>query len=184
MEIRTKDKIFLAVFLPVAIIGAYAYLWRMDAAKSIASLADSHANLVAVEDFPMEERIRKARLSEAEQELELERALPLAEQKVVADAAASVAMREREVMKVFADAGLAVMRCDATSENHADASAAALSATGLCPAPVRRRYTLDGTYPAVKRALDAFCRARMAVIPESLVMRPSGFARWALEISL
>ena len=184
MEIRTKDKIFLAVFLPLAIIGAYVHFWRMDAAKSLAALEASHAQLVAVEDFPLEERIRKARLAEAEQQLENERAIPPADAKVVADAAASVAVREREIMKVFSDAGLAVVRCDAVADKGDDSSAAALSATGLRPSPICRRYTLDGTYPAVKRALDVFCRDRMAVIPDSLAMRPSGFARWSLEIFL
>lgn len=182
MEIRKKDMAFLAAFLPVAIIGAYAYLWRIDAAKSIANLRASHEKLVKVDDFPLEERIRKARLADAERQLENERSIAPAEAKVVADAAASVAVREREIMKVFSEAGLVVIRCDAVAQSREDSAASALSATGLRPSPACRRYTLDGTYPAVKRALNAFCRARMAVIPESLTMRPSGFARWNLEI--
>lgn len=184
MEVRAKDKIFMAVFIPIAIGAAYAWFWRIDASKAMVALEAEHDRLVAVEDFPLEERIRKARLADAERELEDERATAPAEPKVVADAVASVALREREVMKVFSDAGLAVMRCEAVAAKRSCISPEALAATGLCPTPVCRRYTLDGSYPAVKRALDAFCRTRSAAIPDSLSMRSTGFARWTVEVWL
>jgi hypothetical protein len=75
-EIRTKDKLFLAVVVPVAIIAAYWYGWRASAGRRLAELETSHAQLVAVEDFPMEKRRAERELAEANAELEAEKKIP------------------------------------------------------------------------------------------------------------
>ena len=144
MEIRTKDKIFLAVFLPVAIIFAYVHFWRVDAARSLAALEATHERLVAVDDFPLSKRICEAKIAEAEKELEDEKNIAPTAPHVVADAAATIAVREREAMKVFRESGLVVLRSEAIdSRDGGIDAAAALRATGVCAEPVRRRYTLD-----------------------------------------
>ena len=186
MDIRTKDKIFLAVFIPAVVVGAYIYFWRIDAAKAVASLEARHASLVAIEDFPLEKRIRDARLEEARKELESEKATPRAEALVADNSGAAFAVRERRVMRIFREAGLVVVRSDAIDIHNGEEAAAenALTATGLCPHPTRRSYTLDGSYPAVKKALDTFCGERLAAIAERISMRPSGYARWTIDVWL
>lgn len=186
MEVRAKDKIFLAAFIPAAVIGAYFYLWRMDASKDVAALEVKHASLVAADDFPLERRIREARLEDAKKALETAKSAPRAEPLAVADAAAAFALRERRAMRIFRDSGLVVVRSDAIAQEGGEeaAAASALKATGVCPNPSRRRYTLDGSYPAVKKALDAFCAERLAAIAERISMNPTGYARWTIDVWL
>lgn len=182
MEVRARDKIFLAFFIPAAIAAAYLYFWRIDAAARLAALEAESANLVTAEDFPLEKRIREAQIPKAQAELENERNATPPEQLVVADAAASIAAREREITRIFGDAGLVVLRCEALPQNDRNPSADALAATGLRQTPLCRRWTLDGTYPAVKRALDAVSRRRLAAIADGIHMRASGFGRWSLDV--
>ena len=183
-QIRTRDKVFLAVFLPLAIVGAYLYFWGGDAAKAVAAMRARREALVSAEDFPAEKRLREAKIAEAERALAVEKAIPPAAPKIAAASDATVAGREREVLRVFRESGLAVMRGETVEADSAEPVVAAMAATGLLPSPVCRRYTLDGTYPAVKRALDAFCRLRMAVVASRIGMDGAGFARWTLELWL
>ena len=184
-EIRTKDKIFLAFFLPIAIVGAYAWLWRADAAKNIRALERQRSALVTAEDFPYEKRLRENALAAAKTELAAEESAPRPEPKVVAAAEQALAAREREAMRIFRASGLTVVRSEAVDAANGDCIARdALRDAGACDAPALRRYSLDGTYPAVKRALDAFCASRMAVVAERVEMRPAAFARWSIDVWL
>ena len=88
MEVRVKDKIFMAAFIPIAAAAAYFYYWRMDAARTLNALDAECAALVAPEDFPFEKRIREARIPEAQKELSDVRALPPPTPSVAADASA------------------------------------------------------------------------------------------------
>lgn len=191
MEITTKDKLFLAFALPAALAAGYWHFWRVDAAKNLASLESTHATLVQVEDYPMEKRRAETALADAQAALEAEKRLPRPESKVEASKEAGFAERERAVLDVFTASGLVVMRSEkvdpATEADGvaqmADAIADATAWQGGWRAECRK-YILDGTYPAVKRALDAFAARKMAVIPSRAEMRENGNARWTLEVWL
>lgn len=189
-EIRTKDKLFLAVVVPVAVIAAYWYGWRTSASKRLAELETRHEQLVAVEDFPMEKRRAERELVEANAELEAERKVPPPQTKVSADAQASAAERERQVLQLLREAGLTVVGSTASKDGagasgpNAAKGGELLKATGLRNAPVHRAYTVDGRYPDVVKALKAIDERKMAAIPDRVQMRASGRNRWTLEIWL
>ena len=180
-EIRAKDKLFLVVAVPLAVLAAYVGCWRNDVVRRTDELAARGARLVAIEDFEDWKRRAEHELRCAEEELEAERRLPMPAAKVRADAGASAAEREREVLAVFREAGLRVVD---TALCEGGAGAEVLRATGVRPAPVCRSYRIDGRYPQVREALEAFARREMAVIVEKLDMEQSGRGRWKLEVCL
>jgi len=183
VEVRAKDKVFLAVVVPLAAVAAYAFLWRADAARRLDSLVGRNAALVAPGDFPMEMRRAERRLADSAAELESERAVPAPAAKMSADAGATPAERESSVLNAFREAGLVVVRSE-TPEPQPEGGAGDAVSEAVGPGGWRatcRRYTLDGTYPAVKRALDAFAARKMAVVVDKAEMRESGRGRWTLE---
>lgn len=185
-EVRTKDKLFLAFALPLAAWAIYAYAWRADAAKGVAALAAQRDGLVAEEDFDGEFAAAARGRKAAEAELAAERAVPMPAGEVEADAAESVAERERAVLAVFRGAGLHVVSCRPSGETgeRSGRGGDVLKATGVRPGPVRRIYLVDGSYPSVAAALAAFVERRMAVVLESFAMSDSPLPRWKLEVWL
>lgn len=180
-EVRVKDKLFLAVVVPVAALAAYGYFWRAETGRRVASLAARSASLVQAEDFDFERQRAERELKAAEAELAAERAVPVPAQKVVTSADMVQAERERQVLAVFREAGLGVLGSDVVEGG---AGAAVLRATGLRPAPICRRYLLDGRYPQVRKALETFAECKMAVVVEKMEMGEVGRGRWKLEVSL
>ena len=123
-------------------------------------------------------------------ELEAEKKIPPPQTKVSADAQASAAERERQVLQLLREAGLTVV---GSTESKDGASSSGprtarggelLKATGLRNVPVHRAYTVDGRYPDVVKALKAIDDRKMAAIPDRVLMRASGRNRWTLEIWL
>ena len=188
VEVRTKDKLFVAVAAPLAAAAAYFFLWRVDAAKDLAELERRNDALVAEEDFPVAMRRAERQLADSAADLAAERAAPAPDAKMKADGGATSAERESAVLDVFRESGLVVVRGEARDGTTADGGPGAVigEAAGIDGGwrAVCRRYTLDGTYPAVKRALDAFAARRMAVVAEKAEMRESGRGRWTLEVWL
>ena len=191
-EIRTKDKLFLAVVIPVALLAAYWYGWRASAGRQLAELESRQAQLVTAEDFPMEKRRADRELAEANAELDAEkregeRPREPRQAPIVADAGTSEAERERQILQVFRDAGLTVVGSETPkgdSAAHASKTGELLKATGVRPKPIHHSYTIDGRYPDVVKALKSLAEKKMAAIPDSLQMRATGRNRWTLEVWL
>ena len=187
-EIRSKDKLFLAAVVPLALLAAYWYGWRAAAGRQVAELERRQSALVAEEDFQMEKRRADAELAEARAELAAAKKLPPPQTTVKADPGASAALRERQVLQVFREAGLTVVGSAAPKDiRPADGSLGGRAgevrkATDVCPEPVRREYVIDGRYPDVVKALETFVERQMAVIPDCVKMRAAGRNRWTLEV--
>lgn len=182
--IRDQDRLFLRLAVPLALVAAYAYCWRIDAAKRLDALRGESAALVAAADFDFEMQKARRLLADAQAELERERAVPPPAAKVKGDANATVAGRESEVLRVLREAGLGIVRSEVVDGDARSEFGGKLAATGVRPDPVCRRYTLDGAYPAVRRALDAFAAGEMAVVPERVEMRAAGIGRWTVTLWL
>ena len=183
-EIRTKDKLFLAVVVPLVLLAAYWYGWRAAAGRQIAELEHRQETLVTEEDFPQAKRQADHELDEATAELEAERKVPPPQSTMKANAQASVAERERQTLQVLREMGLTVVgSAEAKGDGTRTGKAGdMLKATGVRPDPVRRSYTLDGRYPDVVKALKTFAEKQMAVIPDCVQMRAGGRNRWTLEV--
>lgn len=180
--IRTQDRLFVFLAVPLALVAAYVWFWRIDTARQIRAARGESAALVTADDFPFEMKKAERRLADARAELAAEQALPPPVLKVKGNAAATAAERESEVLRILRAAGLGILRSDVVTD--AGALAEKLAATGVCPAPIGRRYTLDGAYPAVRRALDAFAAEERAVLVERVEMRAAGAGRWTITLWL
>lgn len=185
-EIRTKDKLFLAVVVPIAALAAYWFLWRADAGRKVAELEREETRLVTEEDFPLEKSRAERDVKSAEEELAAEKAVPVPRLKVDGRKEAVAAERELGVLNVFRACGLKVMRVVSESgvAHRTARTADVLKATGLRPDPVRRVYALDGRYPEVVKALETLASERLAVIPESVSMEGASGGKWTLALWL
>lgn len=199
-EIRTKDKLFLAVVVPLAAVVCYWFGWRADAGRRLDGLERRHAALVAEADFDFEMAKARRELAASEADLKAERKIPAPEAKVKARRESVAAERERAVLAVLQDAGLFVSAASgAQTEPNVQFEEDAvlpverertfvggdlLMATGVCPAPILRTYVVEGRYPQVVKALGTFAARRMAVIPEKVNLSESGRGRWKLSLWL
>lgn len=199
-EIRTKDKLFLAVVVPLAVVACYWYGWRAEAGRRLDALERRHAALVTEADFAFEMATARRNLTAAEAELEAVRKLPPPEAKVKARCESGTAERERAVLNVLNGAGLfvaTVQNAQTESNIRFDEIAAStlesarkfvggdiLTATGVCPNPILRTYVVEGRYPQVVKALEAFASRQMAVIPEKVNLNESERGRWTLTLWL
>lgn len=209
LKIRSKDKVFVALVLPATAFWAYWHFYRGPAEARLSELDKMNAALFDDERFSAEmdkavkdraaareargkadaekarvdaEKVKAdAELVAANAQVADEKAVALPPPKVVADPAVTAAQRENQVMTVFREAGLFVAKVEAVP---AILTAAALSATGSCPAPISRRYVLEGKYSQVKSALVAFAARKMAVIVGKVAMNESGAGRWMVEVAL
>ena len=183
-EIRTQDKLFVFLAVPLALVAAYVWFWRIDAARQVRAARGESAALVTAADFPFEMQKAERRLADARAALAAEQAVPPPALKVKGDAAATAARRESDVLRILRAAGLGILRSEVVTDDAGAALAGKLAATGVCPAPIGRRYTLDGAYPAVRRALDAFAAEERAVLTERVEMRAAGAGRWTITLWL
>ena len=177
--IRTKDKLFVTVLLPLALAALYVWGWRTDAAKRLDALAARERTLVTEAAFPQEMQRLDARRKTAERELGEVRKLPPPAAEVRVSPQVSVAEREAEAIAALRAAGLTVSSM--TRLDGGDGGAP-LRATGACPDPVLRAFAVDGGYPAVKRALETLVARRLAMVAWRISMTAEG--RWKLEIWL
>jgi len=180
-EIRPQDKLFLAVVIPLAAAALYVWGWRADAARRLQALEARQRELVTSVEFPTALARARAAQAAAEKELAAARAQPPPVTRVKAPAAELPPARARRVLDVLRHAGLAVVD-DVPGENAV--AAARLQATGVCPDPTVRVFTLEGGYPAITRALETFDAREAAVLPVSLEMAGNGArARWKLTVA-
>ena len=187
-KMRTKDKVFLMVAIPLALCVAYFYLWRMPVAKRVAALAAEEVRLPNAEDFPVERRAIEKRLASAEKELEEARAEKAPESSVKGDVGAGAAERQGAALAAFAKHGARVVRVEPVAERSDGWGARGgetLRATGLRPAPEAMRFTVEAPYRDFTAALEEFAAERAAVVPESVTMGRAGAkCRWEVVIWL
>lgn len=181
-EIRSKDKVFVAAVIPLALAAAYWFAVHNDLAAKVSALKSEVSQLVSAEDFDFELSRAKRTAAEAAKELATEKAIPMPNAKVKADPKASEAAREAELLAVFRRAGLTIVSGVPVSENRSSKASDALRATGVCPEPIRRAYVLEGRYPQVLAALDAIATEEMAVLVVRIASPSSG--HWEMEVVL
>ena len=169
-EIRTKDRIFVAVAVPLAVVALYWFGWRADAGKRIDKMRQCQATLVAQEDFDYEMEKARRQAAAARDELAAERKVPAPKTTVIGDASESEAERSCAVVETFRAAGLKIVRSEVADAK--PSAAELLRATGVRPAPVVRVWTLEGAYPALLSALRTFVVDERAVVPVSVSVAP------------
>ena len=122
-EIRTKDRIFLAVAVPAVVAALYWFGWREGEWRRIGELRQRQSALVSQEDFDDEMARANRQARAAREELAAERNASPPARKVKGDAGESEAERGRAVVETLRAAGLKIVRSEAS-----DCASAARSA--------------------------------------------------------
>lgn len=188
IQVRTKDKIFLAVALPLALLAAYVWLVRQPLATRTAALAAEQRNLPDEDSFPAEKRRLQRRLADAEAELAAEKAEKSPEVAVKGDPESTAAARQDAVLAVFTSAGAKVLHVQppqAETPPEDVRGDAVLRATGRCPAPEMRQFMLEADYAVVTSVLKTFADRQTPVVPESVSLNVDGrTCRWEMTLWL
>lgn len=181
IEIRAKDKVFVAVVLPLALLGCYFGLVRQPLAKERAARLAERAGLPDPDMFPTERRALQGRVAEAEKDLAAAKAEKPAESAVRGAKEDSEAARQQAVFDVLRRQGVRIVK--AAPVEAAGLCADVLRATGVRPEPAASRLVLEAPYPALLEALRACEAARLAVVPAAWSMTPGdAHCRWEVTL--
>ena len=181
IEIGKRDRIFVAVVLPLALLGGYLHFVRQPLAKARGTLAAERAQLPDPDMFPRERRALAGRVAEAERRVEAERKAPAPEPAVRGTDGESEAARQQAVFDALHAKGVRIVSSEAAEAEGVCADA--LRATGIRPNPVARRLRLESGYAEMLGALKEIGDRRLAVIPAKWSMTPSGATcRWELTL--
>lgn len=190
MTVRTKDKVFLAVLVPVALVAAFLWFERMPTSKRLGALRAEQARLPDADLFPSERRQLEGRLAEAEKALAAARAEKPAELAVKGDAGTTMAARQDAALAAFTAKGARIVRVepaasgrDATREM--SRGGAVLEGTGIRPVPEARTFVMEAAYGAFVGALRCFSAAKAPVVPEGVSLTVEGKkCRWEVTLWL
>lgn len=181
IEIRKRDRIFVAVVLPLALLGGYLHFVRQPLAKARESLAAERARLPDPDMFPTERRALADRVAAAERRVEAERKTTPPEPAVFGTAGESEAVRQQAVFDALHAKGVRIVSSEAAEAEGVCADV--LRATGIRPTPVARRLRLEAGYAEMLAALEEIGSRRLAAIPAKWSMTPSGATcRWELTL--
>ena len=179
--LRTRDRVFIVFVVPVAILAAYVYYWRIPHAAKVKEDREKCEKLIKREVYAEEKAKLDKRLAETAAELEKEKATPPPAAAIDAAAGDGVAKRERTVLDIFREAGLRVVSTAAASVTP-QRGGDVLRGTALRPDPRMRRYQLEGSYASLLRALSLFTERKSAVLVERV--ETSGGENWTVILWL
>lgn len=181
--LRLRDKLFVVVVIPAALLCAYAYYWRIPHAEKVKASREACAKLITPERHAAEKKKLQKLLADTAAELEAEKKASMPESNIAANAGDTIAAREQAVLDVFRDAGLRVVSSEMCNTEDVNArGGVVLRATALRPSPRGRLYRLEGGYSDMRRALGLVTERKCAVIAEWLEME--GGEKWTLLLWL
>ncbi len=180
IEVRTKDKVFIAAVLPLVIAGLYLHAWRPAAVKKLNVLETRDHATVTEAAFPGEKLARQRMLSAAEAAVRAESAIPAPLPAVTGNAEDPPALRTENVLGVLRSSELRVVSSEVVKSAGGSRAAEALRATGIRPSPVCRAYRLKGAFTGVRAALEKFVDGKSPVVVSGAATGDG--AEWRLEI--
>jgi hypothetical protein len=176
IRIGKKDRIFVAVLLPVLAMAGFVHCVRRPAMEKSREMKERLFALPEPSAFPLAERRLKEKTEIAKAELEKTKAeKPLAPE-VLAWENPSVASRRESVLNVLRAKGAnvkSVKPVDGTG-----ISAMALKDTGCNLSPCAVRVLLEAGYPSIVESLKEIEEKKMAAIAESAEMPAAG--KWEI----
>ncbi|MBQ7189119.1 MAG: hypothetical protein IJR99_06845 [Kiritimatiellae bacterium] len=183
ITVGTKDKLVLAILLPLGLAVAYWYLWRAPFRARVAALEREHLNLVDPDQFPLEKTALQNRLKTAEAKRTAERAIRPADPSFVGNPDTELAERQDAVFSVLRTHGIRILHAE---RKEAESPLRhTLERTGCRPCPDCLSLTLEAAYPALVAALTELERQKAAVIPASIRLQSgTSTCRWELIIWL
>ena len=168
IEIGLRDKIFVAVVLPLTLAALYSQMWRPETISRLQTLESRDRSTVSEALFPGEKRSLVLSAETAEKELKAEEAKELPASKFTGSPKDSRAARTQMVVEVFRTAALRVVSSEVVETRGDSRETALLCATGTRADAVKRKYVLKGTFSAVRAALEGFVERKMPVVVSSV----------------
>ena len=168
IEIGLRDKIFVAVVLPLTLAALYSQIWRPKIVSRLQALESRDRSTVSEVRFPGEKRSLVQAAEAAEKELKAEEAKKLPASKFAGSPKDSRAVRTQMVVEVFRAAALRVVSSEVVETRGDSRETALLRATGTIADAVKRKYVLKGTFSAVRAALEGFVERKMPVVVSSV----------------
>lgn len=179
ITVGTKDKVILALLIPLGVIAAYWYFWRVPVGERVAALEREHLELVDPDQFPLEKTALQNRLKTAEAERSAERAIRPADPCFVGTPAAELAERQDAVFSVLRAHGIRILHAE--RQEAESPLRETLARTGCRPHPDCLSLTLETAYPTLVAALAELEHQKTAVIPESIRLQSgTSTCRWEL----
>lgn len=183
IEVGKKDRLFVAVALPLALLAGHFYFVRGPLVRERAALAAERARLPDPDMFSVERRTLQTKVAEAEKGLSAARAEKPPESAVRGRPDDSEAARQQAVVDALRAKGVRIAKVEPVEG--CGSGGDVLRATGVRPEPVVRRIGLEASYPALVEALGEFEARRLAVVPETLSMTSGGTScRWEVTLWL
>lgn len=183
LKITAKDKVFIIVAVPVAIIAAYWYFIRKPLTKELSRLKEQDSVLLGAGHYEAEGIMLRKELTASRETLEKKSASAEAKVEKSAKEASSPADRLERVMKIFAAHNITMLGSEpATEAGSAKAMEMVRAAYGI-EAPVLRRFSVEGAYQDIVNAMRAFADAASETLIESVAMssRKNGCS-WEIAI--
>lgn len=187
IEITNRDRIFVFVALPAAILAAFFFLVHKPQAARLAALRENHEALVPAGDYPVLIRGLERQKAEAEAELAAEKAAP---SEVYVRPAVSAAERLHAVLELFERNGAHVSKFSpvtAEARPGTEDYSARLVRAGWCAQPEAWSLELDAAYPDVQATLAAMAQEDLPAMPVSVSLRTDPdktLGHWTLIIWL
>lgn len=183
IEVGKRDRIFVAVVLPLALLGTFVYFVRQPLARERAALAAERAQLPDPDMFPAARRALEDRLAEAERERKAVLAEKQPESAVRGEAGETEAARVEAVFGVLHAKDVRIVKAEPVEAT--GRAVDVLRGTGLRPAPAARRLVLEADYAAVLEALRECEARRLAVVPGAFGLEPAETScRWEVTLWL
>jgi hypothetical protein len=178
IQVRTKDKIFVSVLLPILAICGFLYAVRSPAVKECNQMKARISQLPEPEMFPMMERRLKEKVESAKLELEKVKAEKMPDAKVVADKTASIASRREEVLRLIKMNGASVITIEPVESKGFVHDV--LRKTGVCSSPGKVKILLEGEYKSITGSLKEIEEKKMALVVESIELRAGDKCKWEI----
>ncbi len=183
VQVRTKDKVFVAVLLPLVLAGCFFYFLRQPAVRERNALDAECQSLPDPEMFPLERRRLETRVQEERQALEAVKAEPRPETAVTGNPDETEAARHDKVLELLRAKDVRVVKSELV--NKGGRGGDVLHATGLRPNPVARRLSLESPYAVMVDVLSEFEKRKMAVVPEACSLEAGeGLCKWEVTLWL
>lgn len=187
IEITNRDRIFVFVAIPAAILVAFFFLVHKPRAAHWAALRETHETLMPAGDYPVLMRGLERQEADAEAELAAEQAAP---SEVYVRPAVSAAERLHAVLELFERNGAHVAKFSpvaSDAQGGESGDSALMRRAGWCAAPEAWTLELDATYPDVQATLAAMAQEDLPAMPVRVSLRTEPdktLGHWTLTIWL
>lgn len=187
IEITNRDRIFVLVAIPAAILAAFFFLVHKPQAAHLASLRETHEMLMPAADYPVLFRGLERQKADAGAELAAEKA---SSSDVYVRSAVSAAERLHAVLELFERNGAHVSKfspASAESQGTEPDGFALMRRAGWCATPEAWVLELDAAYPDVQATFAAMAQEDLPAMPASVSLKTEPnktLGHWTLTIWL